>query len=77
MRTRLACCNRHPWRPVGGKCARLAATSVCGEFGGNANDLQCKEWRDSLAGNPLALAHQLIAQQDDRARPITALIGEW
>ena len=76
MRSRLACCDSDPRRALCGEGARLAATSIRGEFGGNAHDLKREERGDPLAGDAIAFADRLVAEQDDRAWPLRTLIAE-
>ena len=77
MWSRLARRNRDPRWPLGRQGASFAATRIGGKFGGDAHNLQCKEWRDPLAGDALTLADRLVAEQDDRPWPLRTLIAEW
>jgi hypothetical protein len=74
--SRLACRDSDPRWPLCRQGPRLAAPSIGRKFGGNAYDLQCKEWCDAFAGDALTLADWLIAEQDDGAWSLRALITE-
>jgi hypothetical protein len=74
--SRLASRNRDPRWPLCGKGARFAASSVRRELGGNAYDFKCEEWCDAFAGDALTFADRLIAEQDDGAWSLRALIAK-
>jgi hypothetical protein len=73
----LACRDGDPWWPLGGQGTCLTATSIGGEFCGNAHNLECEEWCDAFTGDAIALADRLIAEQDDGARSLRTLIAKW
>jgi hypothetical protein len=76
MRSWLARRDGDPRWPLRRQGARLTAASIGGQFGGNAHNLKCEEWRDALTGDTFTLANRLIAEQDDGARSLRTLITE-